>query len=109
MEHSQTAPRQDVWHDVEIVGESLLYRLLREPRIGVNSLHHQAVLEIPPGFIQNALASDGIIEGIEKPGAKFCLGVQWHPESMLETETHSLALFKGFLEACQKGNDNDRN
>ncbi|MFZ3131262.1 MAG: gamma-glutamyl-gamma-aminobutyrate hydrolase family protein [Desulfosporosinus sp.] len=99
MEHSQTAPRQHVWHNVEIVGESLLYRLLRETKIGVNSLHHQAVLEIPPGFIQNALASDGIIEGIEKPGAKFCVGVQWHPESM-DTETHSHALFGGFIEAC---------
>ena len=100
MEHSQTAPRQNVWHDVEIVEESLLYRLFQATQIGVNSLHHQAVLQIPPGFIQNALASDGIIEGIEKSGAKFCIGVQWHPESM-ETETHSQALFRGFIEACQ--------
>ena len=99
MEHSQTAPRQYAWHNVEIVGESLLYRLLRETKIGVNSLHHQAVLEIPTGFIQNAFASDGIIEGIEKPSAKFCVAVQWHPESM-NTETHSHALFKGFIEAC---------
>ncbi|KUO71905.1 MAG: peptidase C26 [Desulfosporosinus sp. BRH_c37] len=99
MEHSQTAPRQCIWHNVEIVRESRLYRLLRETKIGVNSLHHQAVSEIPPGFIQNALASDGIIEGIEKHGAKFCLGVQWHPES-IDTETHSQALFRGFIEAC---------
>ena len=101
MEHSQTAPRQYAWHDVDIAEESVLYRLLREKKIGVNSLHHQAVLEIPPGFIQNALASDGIIEGIEKPGAKFCAGVQWHPESM-ETEMHSKALFRGFVEACRE-------
>lgn len=100
MQHSQTAPRQYVWHNVEIEGKSLLYRLLGETEIGVNSLHHQAVLEIPPDFIQNALASDGIIEGIEKPGAKFCIGVQWHPESMMETEEHSKVLFRGFIEAC---------
>ena len=100
MQHSQTAPRQYVWHNVEIEGKSLLYRLLGETEIGVNSLHHQAVLEIPPDFIQNALASDGIIEGIEKPCAKFCIGVQWHPESMMETEEHSKVLFRGFIEAC---------
>ena len=100
MEHSQTAPRQNVWHNVEIAGESLLYRLLREMKIGVNSLHHQAVSEIPPSFIQNAFASDGIIEGIEKLGARFCVGVQWHPESM-DTEAHSHALFRGFIEACK--------
>ena len=101
MEHRQTAPRQYAWHDVDIVEESLLYSLLEEIEIGVNSLHHQAVLEIPQGFIQNAHASDGIIEGIEMLGAKFCIGVQWHPESM-ETEAHSKALFEGFIEACQK-------
>jgi putative glutamine amidotransferase len=101
MQHRQTAPRQYAWHEVEISVESALYRLLRERKIGVNSLHHQAVSEIPPGFIHNALASDGIIEGIEKSEAKFCLGVQWHPESM-ETDVHSQALFAGFIEACDK-------
>lgn len=100
MLHSQTAPRQYAWHDVAIVVESVLSRLLDTTKIGVNSLHHQAVSEIPPGFTQCAFASDGIIEGIEKTGAKFCLGVQWHPESMMETEAHSKALFRGFIEAC---------
>ena len=100
MLHSQTAPRQYPWHDVDIVEESVLSHLLDKTKISVNSLHHQAVLDIPPGFIQCAFASDGIIEGIEKPGAKFCLGVQWHPESMMETEAHSKVLFRGFIEAC---------
>lgn len=100
MQHVQTAPRQYAWHDVNIVEESVLFRLLNKTKIGVNSLHHQAVSEIPQGFIHCALASDEIIEGIEKSGAKFCLGVQWHPESMMETEVHSKVLFRGFVEAC---------
>lgn len=100
MEHSQTAPRQYAWHNVNIVEESVLFRLLNKTKIGVNSLHHQAVSAIPQGFIHCALASDGIIEGIEKPSAKFCLGVQWHPESMMETEAHSKVLFIGFVKAC---------
>ena len=106
LEHRQTAPRQYAWHDVEIAENSALFRLLGERKVGVNSLHHQAVSEIPPGFIQNALASDGIIEGIEKTGTEFCIGVQWHPESM-EMDLHSNALFRGFIEACllRKGLD----
>lgn len=100
MLHNQTAPRQNAWHDVEINKNSFLFRLLDKTKIGVNSLHHQAVSQIPQGFIQCALAGDGMIEGIEKLGAKFCLGVQWHPESMMETEIHSKVLFKGFIEAC---------
>ncbi|TGE32863.1 gamma-glutamyl-gamma-aminobutyrate hydrolase family protein [Desulfosporosinus sp. Sb-LF] len=100
MQHSQTAPRQYAWHDVTISEESILYHLFNKTKIGVNSLHHQAVSEIPPEFIQCAFASDGIIEGIEKSNAKFCLGVQWHPESMMETEVHSQALLSGFVKAC---------
>ena len=98
--HSQTAPRQYPWHDVDIVEDSVLFRLLKKTKIGVNSLHHQAVSEIPQGFTECAHAADGIIEGIEKIGAKFCIGVQWHPESMMETEAHSEALFREFVEAC---------
>lgn len=101
LQHKQTAPRQYPWHEVEIMEGSRLYGLLQKMRINVNSLHHQAVQEVPPGFILNALAPDGIIEGIEKSDAKFCLGVQWHPESM-ETETHSRSLFRGFVEACRE-------
>lgn len=99
MEHRQTSPRQYPWHNVEVVEESMLYQVLKEKEIGVNSFHHQAVSEIPQGFIESASSADGVIEGIEKLGAKFCLGVQWHPESM-ETEAHSRALFKGFVTAC---------
>lgn len=102
MQHSQTAPRQYPWHDVNIVEGSVLSRLFNKKKISVNSLHHQAVSAIPRGFIHCAVASDGIIEGIEKKDAKFCLGVQWHPESMLETEAHSIVLFKGFIEECAK-------
>lgn len=100
MEHRQTAPRQNSWHEVKISEDSVLYHLIRETKVKVNSLHHQAVCKVPLGFKLNAVASDGIIEGMEKLNAKFCLGVQWHPESMIETEKHSIMLFKGFIEAC---------
>ena len=99
MLHSQTAPRQFPWHEVELK-DSLLARILGEKRIAVNSLHHQAVSVIPQGFRLNALAPDGVIEGIEKSGAKFCVGVQWHPESMSGTG-HSRMLFKGLINACE--------
>ena len=101
MEHRQTVSRQYAWHEVNISEESLLYQLLQEKRIKVNSLHHQAVKVVPQGFRQNAHASDEVIEGIEMTGAKFCLGVQWHPES-LAAEEHSQALFKGFIKSCRK-------
>ncbi|AFM39810.1 putative glutamine amidotransferase [Desulfosporosinus acidiphilus SJ4] len=101
IQHKQTAPRQNTWHRIDLRKDSLLFTLVKETNIEVNSLHHQAVKEVPPGFLQNAAATDGIIEGIEKIEAKFCLGVQWHPESLPETDKNSCAIFSGFIGACR--------
>ncbi|MFO0985744.1 MAG: gamma-glutamyl-gamma-aminobutyrate hydrolase family protein, partial [Alphaproteobacteria bacterium] len=48
--------------------------------LGVNSAHHQAAKDVPDGVVVDAVAPDGVIEGIEAPRYRFCLGVQWHPE-----------------------------
>jgi len=41
--------------------------------------HHQAVRE-HPGFTAAAWGEDGLLEGIEAPGDRFVVAVQWHPE-----------------------------
>jgi putative glutamine amidotransferase len=47
----------------------------------VNSVHHQAVKDLAPGFVVEARCpSDGMIEAIRKPGGSFMAAVQWHPE-----------------------------
>lgn len=98
LEHNQTAPREYTWHEVEVL-DSRLGEILGADKIRVNSLHHQAVSNVPEGFIKNAVAPDGLIEGIEKCGSKFCIGVQWHPE-VLRNEEHSRRLFEGFVHSC---------
>ena len=35
-------------------------------------------------LLVNAIAPDGIIEGIEDQSKDFCIGVQWHPEFMIK-------------------------
>ena len=50
----------------------------------VNSAHHQAVKSVGPGVVVNAVAADGVIEGIEDPRLPFCIGVQWHPEFVVD-------------------------
>jgi putative glutamine amidotransferase len=52
----------------------------------------------PPGIV-NAYAPDGIIEGIEEPGHRFCLGVQWHPE--FHISSGDIKIFDAFVTACQ--------
>jgi putative glutamine amidotransferase len=92
-------------HEVWFEKDSLLGRLLGE-RLGdndsceVNSRHHQAVKRVASGFQVSATAPDGIVEAIEDPGARFCLGVQWHPENFWRTGEFR-PLFEGFVEAAK--------
>ncbi|KAF0115512.1 MAG: putative glutamine amidotransferase [Rhodospirillaceae bacterium] len=78
--HEQPNPRTEAGHEVMVTPESLLYRVVAERTLAVNSAHHQAVRTVGPGVVVSARAADGVIEAIEAPARRFCLGVQWHPE-----------------------------
>ena len=106
--HSLTVPPNEAYtlaHEVWVEKDSLLARLMRERLVDealeVNSRHHQSVKDVARGFTSSACAPDGVIEAIEDPAARFCLGVQWHPENFFRTGEFR-ALFEGFLEASQK-------
>jgi putative glutamine amidotransferase len=90
-------------HEIWVTENSLLERLL-EDRLDnetcqVNSRHHQAVKAVGAGLVVTATAPDGIIEALEDPGRRFCVGVQWHPENFYRTGEFS-GLFEGFVRAC---------
>jgi len=90
-------------HEVWIEKDSLLSTLMRERLMDadtcdVNSRHHQAIKTVAGGFRVSATAPDGVVEAIEDPAARFCLGVQWHPENFWRTGEFR-PLFEGFLEA----------
>ena len=78
--HEQFNPRDEPGHAVTVVPDTLLHLICGTTELAVNSAHHQAVAAVGKGVIVNALAPDGVIEGIEAPAYAFCLGVQWHPE-----------------------------
>ena len=42
--------------------------------------HHQAIRDVGEGLVSTASTTDGVIEAVELPSARFVLGVQWHPE-----------------------------
>jgi putative glutamine amidotransferase len=99
-------PPYELAHEVWVEKDSRLAKLLGERLVGsdtcdVNSRHHQAVKTIAPGYRVSATAPDGVIEAIEDPAARFCLGVQWHPENFWRTGEFR-ALYEGFLEAASK-------
>ncbi|HEY6335626.1 MAG TPA: gamma-glutamyl-gamma-aminobutyrate hydrolase family protein [Alphaproteobacteria bacterium] len=81
--HEQPNPRTEPGHVVRVVKGTLLHRITGSDALEVNSAHHQAAKDIGRDVIVNATAEDGIIEGIEHPSYRFCLGVQWHPEYLI--------------------------
>lgn len=89
-------------HTVTIRRGTLLSHILGQDTVLVNSQHHQAVDRVAPGFTLAALSEDGIVEAIEKPDARFCLGVQWHPEWLSDADPAMQSLFDAFVNACSK-------
>jgi putative glutamine amidotransferase len=92
-------------HDVWVSEGTLLHTLLRERIDGdacpVNSRHHQAVQKVGSGLVVSATAPDGVIEAVEDPSKRFCVGVQWHPENFYRTGEFR-ALFEAFIAAAQE-------
>jgi putative glutamine amidotransferase len=109
LNHCLSVPQHrpyELAHEIWVDKDSLLAALLGERLIGsdtcdVNSRHHQAVKAVAGGFRVCATAPDGIIEAIEDPAARFCLGVQWHPENFWRTGEFR-SLYEGFLEQAAK-------
>ena len=97
--HEQQNPRDQTSHTVAVTAGTLLHRIVGAPEIAVNSTHHQAVKDAGPQLVVDAVAPDGVIEGIEDPRRRFCLGVQWHPEYRITAA--DAALFDAFLAACR--------
>jgi putative glutamine amidotransferase len=93
----QTLP-QDYYHRVIIERDSKLHGIFGKCELNVNSFHHQSVKELGRGFKVTAKSPDGIIEGIESTEKTFVVGVQWHPEGLVEKHGVFLKLFEAFVD-----------
>jgi putative glutamine amidotransferase len=96
--HEQPNPRTEPGHAVTLEAGTLLHRICGTDRMQVNSAHHQAADQVGDGVVINARAEDGVIEGIEAPAYRFCLGVEWHPEFHIDAA--DAKIFSAFTEAA---------
>jgi putative glutamine amidotransferase len=99
LDHEQKHPRHEPGHAVRLAEGTLLHRIVGSDVMQVNTSHHQAIRSAGPQSRINALAPDGVIEGIEAPGHRFCLGVQWHPEFLIDPG--DARIFSAFIEAAR--------
>ncbi|MEP7200877.1 MAG: gamma-glutamyl-gamma-aminobutyrate hydrolase family protein [Chloroflexota bacterium] len=90
----------DRWHPVVVEPQSRLAHAFGATELLVNSAHHQALKAVPGHLRVTARASDQIVEAVEGTDEAFVLGVQFHPERMLEQEARAHGIFKDFVRAC---------
>lgn len=79
-------------HDVKINEDSKLFSIVKNKNFQVNSIHHQAVNKLGEDLRISATSSDGVVEGIESTNGWDVIGVQWHPENMIDDQ-YSVKIF----------------
>ncbi len=97
--HEQKHDRTQPQHPIEVKDHSVLAECVGgKGQLMVNSTHHQAVKLVGPGLIASAISPDGVVEAVEMPTKEqFVLGVQWHPELMLDTVPPNLGIYRTFV------------
>jgi gamma-glutamyl-gamma-aminobutyrate hydrolase PuuD len=88
-------------HPISIVAGSPLENWYQRKELLVNSYHHQGTRDLAPRFKPMAYAEDGLVEGYYDPKAKFVVGLQFHPERMLEESAGNLRIWKAFTSAVR--------
>ncbi len=102
-DHFPTAGRRrdELAHEVRLTPGSRLQRLLGVDSLAVNSMHHQGIAKLAPGLVPVATSPDGLIEGVETSNGHFLIGVQWHPEDLVDVDSRMQRIFQAFIEAAR--------
>jgi len=92
--------RDDIVHEISILPQTQLQRILGDKPLTVNSMHHQGIKALAPTLTATAFAPDGLIEGVEGKDGSFLVGVQWHPEELCAGRLEMNRLFTEFVWAA---------
>lgn len=101
-EHEQQHDRKRPQHPVDVKDGTLLAEAMGKGQVMANSTHHQAVKKPGTNVLISALAPDGVIEAIESTAHTFAVGVQWHPELLVESIPAHLALYRAFISRARE-------
>ncbi|MFH1445699.1 MAG: gamma-glutamyl-gamma-aminobutyrate hydrolase family protein [Nanoarchaeota archaeon] len=95
--HYQKKPENETLHSIKIESNSRFFETLGNDILNVNSFHRQHLSKVPDDFIVSSRSKDGIIESIEHKD-KFVIGVQFHPENLIESNNNFNKIFRKFVE-----------
>lgn len=106
LHHRQIGQYERHFHPVELVPGTRLAALYPGlTHASANSIHHQGIKDLAPGFVVEARCpDDGMIEAIRRTEGSFVAAVQWHPEFHDPAEPGHFddrPLLQDFLDACR--------
>ncbi len=105
--HRELGQYERHFHAIRIEPGTRLAELY--PGVGLtraNSIHHQGIKDLAPGFVVEARCpDDGMVEAFRRttPGA-YVAGVQWHPEFHDPKDPQTIddtPMLRDFLDACR--------
>lgn len=90
------------YHAIGLEEESLVRRVFGQRTVDVMCLHHQAPGRVGDGLVVTGRSADGIVEAVEDANPdNFLVGVQWHPEHMMDTAPLQKRLYASLVEAAR--------
>jgi gamma-glutamyl-gamma-aminobutyrate hydrolase PuuD len=102
LKHIDFARYDSYRHPISIVAGSPLEKWYKRRTLRVNSYHHQGIRDLAPRFRPMAYSKDGLIEGYYDPKENFVVGLQFHPERMLEEPAGNWRIWKAFGAAVRR-------
>jgi len=108
LNHRRMDKAFDLVHEAVLKPGSLIAHIFGKTRVGVNSTHHQAIMQPAEPFVATARSRDGIVEAMElHPDVAaimpYLLSVQFHPERLVRQKRGCfLAIFTTLVAECKK-------
>lgn len=97
---TQGYARDFLAHEAAVEPDSRLHAIFDQELIMVNSMHHQGIKRMGDALRASVIAPDGLIEGLEGSNGHYLIGVQWHPEMLIEKDAGTRRLFDSFVAAA---------
>ena len=103
VKHRQKNPVDGPAHSVIVEDNTVFSKIVGDKILMVNSAHHQAVKQLANGFTISGKSADGLPEAMEKIDSEnWILGVQFHPEQLVDEDKTLLKIFQSFVKEAEK-------
>ena len=104
LKHSNESDGWINYHEIDIVNNTKLKKIICSDKYFVSSVHHQQIEQLGDNLIISSKSSDGVIESIESNNKNFIFGFQGHIEKCLTNLEKYNDVINEFIMEASNGN-----